>query len=227
VIYLEELYLKLLDKLQKTGRLEWLQHDFDALSQPERYNKPAKLMWQKIRAAQFMKGSQLATLQALAEWREITARETNRPRNWILKDDALADLSKQRPENIKELSHLRSVGAKIRDRHGNKLLDIVKENANTTPQPLPDFIKKEKINAGALTAIDVLTALVSIKALEHNINATQLASKKMLEACWRAGDSSPLEGWRHALLGADIDSCLQGQSTLAIKDGKAFVQSST
>ena len=223
VIYLEQLYLKLHERLKKAGRLEWLENDFNELSRPERYNKPAKNMWQKLRSAQSMKGPQLAILQALAEWREITARETNRPRNWILKDDALADLAKQRPGSIKELSHLRSIGARTRDKHGKQLISLIEDNANAEPTPLPDFVKKKKPGASAQAAIDVLSALVSIKAVEHNINATQLASKKMLEACWQEGNANPLSGWRHALLAQDIENCLQGTSAPAIENGKGVM----
>lgn len=223
VIYLEQLYLKLSKRLEKAGRLEWLDNDFEDLSRLERYNKPAKNMWQKLRSAQFLKGTQLATLQALAEWREITARETNRPRTWILKDDALTDLAKQRPSSIKELSHLRSIGARTRDKHGEQLIKLIEANASAEPVPLPEFVKKKKLDPAAQSAIDVLTAVVSIKALEHNINASQLASKKMLEACWSAGDSSPLSGWQLALLGDDIDNCLKGRSAPAISDGKGVI----
>ncbi len=223
VIYLEQLYLELHKRLEKAGRLAWLSKDFEELSSPERYNKPAKNMWQKIRAAQSMIGSQLAILQALAEWRELTAREFNRPRNWILKDDALADLAKQRPGSIKELSHLRSVGARTRDKHGEQLIGIIADNANTEPTPLPEYVKKKKPGPSAQAAIDVLSALVSIKAVEHNINATQLASKKMLEACWQEGNASPLSGWRHALLADDIENCLQGRSALAVENGKGVM----
>ena len=38
VIYLEQLYLKLHERLKKAGRLEWLENDFNELSRPERYN---------------------------------------------------------------------------------------------------------------------------------------------------------------------------------------------
>ena len=223
VIYLEQLYLKLRKRLEKAGRLEWLDNDFADLSRPERYNKPAKNMWQKLRSAQFLKGSQLATLQALAEWREITARETNRPRTWILKDDALADLAKQRPTSIKELSHLRSIGARTRDQHGQQLIELIDANANAEPVPLPEFVKKKKLDPAAQSAIDVLTAVVSIKALENNINASQLASRKVLEACWSAGDSSPLSGWQLALLQIDIDNCLKGRAAPAIHNGKGMI----
>ena len=82
---------------------------------------------------------------------------------------------------------------------------------------------RDRPGASAQAAIDVLSALVSIKAVEHNINATQLASKKMLEACWQEGNASPLSGWRHALLADDIENCLQGTSAPAIENGKGVM----
>ena len=61
-------------------------------------------MWKKIFAARKLKGKQLEIVKQLAAWRERTARQTNRPRKWVIPDHALIDMAKRHPENKTELS---------------------------------------------------------------------------------------------------------------------------
>jgi len=220
VIHLETLYLDLRARLEKHKRLSWLDTEFSEMCQMEKYNKPARNMWQKLRAAQTLKGEELATLQALAEWRELHARESNRPKTWILKDDAIADLARHRPSTRKELGHIRSLMPRTRDKLGDKLLAVIQEAASREAIPLPDFIRKRKPGKNANVSIDALTAVVSAIALENQINPTLLATRKQIQECVATGDSSPLTGWRSALLGEHIEDFLNGRKVIAYEGQK-------
>jgi len=211
VIHLEDLYLKLCEKLKARGRLEWLVPEFEDMSLMERYNKPAKHQWQKLRAAQQMKGQQLATLQALAEWRELYARESNKPKSWVLKDDALADLAKQRPNSLKELSHVRSINSRTQEKLGEKILTVIADAAERKPEPLPAYAKTAKPTAHQAVTTDALTALVSAIALQHDVNPTQLATRKQLQSMVMNGNSDAVTGWQKAILGSTIDEFLSGK----------------
>ena len=223
VIYLETLYLDLRERLEKHGRLAWLDTEFEEMCQMEKYNKPARHMWQKLRAAQTLKGEQLATLQALAEWRELYARESNRPKTWILKDDAIADLARHRPSSINELEHIRSLAPRTRDKLGDKLLAVIEDAASREAIPLPDFVRKQKPGKHAAVSIDALTAVVSVIALENNINPTLLATRKQLQECVASGDSAPLTGWRRSLLGKPVDDFLNGRSSIVYEGQKTLL----
>ena len=227
VIYLETLYLDLTSRLEKHGRRSWLDTEFAEMSEMEKYNKPARHMWQKLRAAQTLKGEQLATLQALAEWRELHARESNRPKTWIMKDDAIADLARHRPTSKKELEHIRSLAPRTRDKLGDKLLAVIKDAATREPVPLPDFVRKQKPGKHAAVSIDALTAVVSVIALENNINPTLLATRKQLQECVTSGGSSPLTGWRRALLGEPVDDFLNGRTAIVYEGDKTRLNPSS
>ena len=77
VIHLENIYLQLRQRLEEKERLHWLDEAFAELSDAKKYNRPAAQQWQRLRAATQMKGKQLATLQALTQWRELQARGRN------------------------------------------------------------------------------------------------------------------------------------------------------
>ncbi len=220
VIHLENIYLNLRQRLDKKGRLHWLDGAFAELSEMSKYNRPAAQQWQRLRAATNMKGVQLATLQALAEWRELQARERNKPKNWVLKDDAITDLAKQRPTTLTELSHVRSVTKPIVDKLGDKLVAVIADAANREPESLPEFIRQEKPDTQTQVVIEAISAVVAAVAMDNDIHPSQIASRKDLHQCIVKGDSSPLGSWQRTLAGDAIVQFLQGDCLIGYDDGK-------
>jgi len=223
VIYLEEIYLTQIEELRQKNRLHWLKPEFEAMTDPQKYDKPAKDMWKKMRSAQKLKGASLSVLQALAEWRELQARESNLPRNWLMKDDLLTDLARQMPDSVAELSHIRGLGSRLKNRFAQRLVDTINAAKAREPEPLPDWSRKIKITAEQNAVIDVLSAYVNHRAAELDINPPQLASRKMLERCVTTGTTESLTGWRQPLLGEQIQALLDGCSALSIQSGRLTI----
>jgi len=211
VIYLEQLYVDMKAQLDKLGRTPWLQPEFAEWEKPEKYDQPAGERWKKVRNIQRYKGPVLAVIQALAAWREIKAREQNLPRNWLLKDDVLLTLAQQAPDSDKELGHIRSLDRKTRERFGAELLKIIAEAKTTQPEPLPPFVKKQKLNPANLARMQLLNAWVHQRANELNIAPGLLVPQKMLEKMVTGDGRSALRGWRDPLLGAELASLLEGK----------------
>lgn len=216
VIYLEQLYNKIHAQLSERDRLEWLAPEFAEWENPEKYDQPAKQRWLKIRNIQRYKGPALACIQALAEWREIKARELNLPRNWLIKDDVLCSIGQLQPDSLDELSHVRGLDNKSRERYGNELVELINAAKDRTPEPAPAFIKKKKLNAANLARVALLDAWVHQRAAELDINSTILASPKLLEKCVTADCSEALRGWREPLLLADFTAILDGKMAVSV-----------
>lgn len=227
VVYLEKIYLQQIEALKKRQRLSWLDVEFEALTDPDKYNKPARDIWKKMRAAQKLKGGSLATFQALAEWREFQARERNLPRSWIIKDDVLADIARQLPTSVDELGHIRGLGSKTHKRYADKLVDLIQLARGQQPEPLPAYIRKTKITHAQNAVVDVLSAYVNARASEVDISPGLLASRKMLENCVATGSTDSLSGWRQPLLGEQIQALLDGKSLLGVSDGKLTILDSS
>jgi len=170
------------------------------------------------------KGEALAIIQALAAWREIKARELNLPRNWLLKDDVLITLAQQAPDSDKELGHIRSLDKKSRERFGQDILKIIAEGRATTPEPLPPFIKKQKLNPANLARMQLLNAWVHQRANELNIAPGLLVPQKMLEKMVTGDGRSALRGWRDPLLGAQLSALLDGKAAVACNDKGLILQ---
>jgi len=215
VIHLETLYLSMREELETLGRLAWLAPEFAAAEDPARYDQPAAERWKKVRNIQRYKGPTLAVIQALAEWRELTARQRNLPRNWLMKDDVLLALAQQRPDSDEELGHVRGLDRKTRERHAGELLTLIAEAATRTPEPVPPFAKKKKLDAGLLARVQLLDAWVHQRGLELGIAPGLLAPPKLLERMVTGDAREALAGWRDPLLGDDLEALIEGRQGLA------------
>lgn len=218
VVYLEKLYLDMHKQLDDMGRSSWLLPEFAEWEKPEKYDQPAGERWKKIRNIQRYKGDALASIQQLAKWREIKARELNLPRNWLIKDDVLLSLAQQQPDSDAELGHIRSLERKTREKFGAELLAVLAAARGTTPEPVPPFAKKQKLNAAKVAKVQLLNAWVHQRAHELNIAPGLLAPQKILESMVTGDGRSALRGWRDPLLGDDLSALLGGNASLAASD---------
>lgn len=125
VIYLGQVYEVFVEKLKAVEDQSSLNEKLANLIKAETYKPDPNLMWKKMFAAKRMRGKQLETIKKLAAWRELTARERNRPRKWILADHALIEMAKQLPENKATLLKIDKVGEKTVNRHGDDLLKLL------------------------------------------------------------------------------------------------------
>lgn len=216
VIYLEQLYKKIHQELGERDRLEWLAPEFAEWENPEKYDQPAGQRWLKIRNIQRYKGPALACIQALAEWREIKARELNRPRNWLIKDDVLCSIGQLQPDSIDELNHVRGLDNKSRERFGKELITVIEAAKTKTPEPAPAYIKKKKLNAANMARVTLLNAWAHQRAAELDIAPSILAPPKLLEKCVTSECSEALRGWRDPLLLKDFTAILDGKLAVQV-----------
>lgn len=216
VIYLESLYLDMRQQLEDLGRLDWLTPEFKEWENPDKYDQPAGDRWKKIRNIQRYKGPALSIIQQLAKWREIKARELNLPRNWLLKDDVLLNIAQQQPDSKQELGHIRGLERKTRDRFGDELLQVVETAAANKPDPLPAFVKKQKLTTARQARVQLLNAWVYQRAQELNIAPGLLMPAKTLERMVTGEGRSALKGWRDPLLGKQLSALLSGDASLSV-----------
>ncbi len=221
VIYLAQLYPKMRESLESHGRLEWLNDDFNALENTGNYEKEASQVWQRVRGIQKHKGKTLAAIQKIAAWREVTARDTNLPRNWLLKDEIIVDIARQYPDSTKELGHIRGLADATIRRHGETLLALLKESEHEKPQPLPPFSKKTKLSPAQDAIIDLLSTLTKLRGDELGINPAMLAPRKELERLLVDPENSILSsGWRKKLIGEQLNDLLDGNVSMQISGQK-------
>jgi len=224
VIYLGEIYAQFVEKLEKLNRLAWLEKDFSELANPERYQPNPEHVWKKIRAAKKLKGEKLAVLQKLAAWREVMAREKNRPRSWLIRDEAIVDMAQLLPEDINALSRIKGLQERFLKNHGEVLLGVIQNAKNMPPQPLAKTTQQDKLTEHQAAVVDALSAIVRLQAQIHELNPAALASKKELQAFVQNQDESVLlSGWRKPLVGDALSEFMRGNQTIQLLDNKLSI----
>lgn len=224
VRYLGPLFLKLRAELEQRGRLAWAQDQFATLSDPARYHTPPELAWRRIRAAGRLSGRRLEILKALAAWREERARTEDRPRGWILPDEALIDIARMGPVDAEQLASLRSVKRQTAQEYGGEILARVRQ-AKAVPASGTDAPPADR--AGPLdprqeALADIMMALVRVRGAEHAINPSMLASRDDLaRLILGERDGEILQGWKKDLIGDGLLQLMAGQLIPRIENGTA------
>ena len=224
VIYLCKIYTIMCEQLEKLGRLNWLESDFALLNNPELYQLSPENAWLKIRGKNKLTGRQLSILQALSEWRERTAQTENKPRNWLFPDDMLLELGKLQPVTTSDLAKIRNINERSVNRYGKIICELIDAARQRPPKPL-----REKDGSGKKTQqheaiLDVLSAIVRIRAEENSLNPVILATRKDLEQLLFAEeDCLLLQGWRYNMAGKELQGLLRGQYTLSLTPDSVLI----
>jgi ribonuclease D len=163
-------------------------------------------------------------LQALSEWRERTAQTENKPRNWLFPDDMLLELGKLQPVTTSDLAKIRNINERSVNRYGKVICELIDAARQRPPKPL-----REKDGSGKKTQqheaiLDVLSAIVRIRAEENSLNPVILATRKDLEQLLFAEeDCLLLQGWRYNMAGKELQGLLRGQYTLSLTPDSVLI----
>ncbi|HWW64898.1 MAG TPA: ribonuclease D [Sphingomonadaceae bacterium] len=223
VTHLAMLFPRMLDKLRKTGRGQWLDQEMERLGDVASYLVVPELAWTRIKAPS-RKPEALGRLKALAAWREREARSKNLPRGRIAKDETLADLAGNPPRAQADLAKVRGLSSSWASNDiGRRLMEAL---AAATPlpdaeMPARDDRKPGLGKEGALVA-DLLKLLLKVRAREADVAPKLIARSDDLEAlaAGRREGIAMLEGWRYDVFGKDALALVEGRLAFSVKNGR-------
>ncbi len=223
VTHLSAIFPRMLERLKKTGRGDWLDQEMERLANPENYANDPEQAWRRVRIPS-RKPDVLGRLKALARWREMEAQAKDLPRGRIVKDETLADLAGHAPRKQADLAKVRGLSATwagndIGGRLMAALIDAPPLSADEMPSR--DDRKPGLGKEGALVA-DLLKLLLKIRSREIDVASKLLARSDDLEAL-AAGTRqglAMLEGWRFEQFGRDALDLVEGRLGFAVKNGK-------
>lgn len=221
VIYLWQLYEKIRHSLESKGRLEWLTPDFEQLESLDNFQLGRDALLKKVKGQQRLKPRQLAIAREIAVWREKRSQHINKPRKWVMSDDILCDISKQTPDTLEKLGHIRGIHDNLVKHHGKDILSAIQTGLSLPAEELPRPPKRKKLSREHSVIIDTLNGLLSYAANKADISPTQLANRKDLEKYLQGDAKIPLmQGWRYQLAGKLIEEFLSGNLRLGIEDNE-------
>ncbi|MEO7505380.1 MAG: ribonuclease D [Sphingomicrobium sp.] len=223
VTHLATIFPKMVAKLRKTGRGDWLDDEMERLADPSSFAFAPDQAWKRLKLPS-RNPAVLGRLKALAAWRETEARGKNLPRGRIVKDDTLGELANHPPKTQDDLGKMRGLSAGWRNNDiGSRLMAAIEKAEPMHPDELPSREPKRPglTKDGALVS-DLLKLLLKIRAKESGVASKLIARSDDIEAL-AAGmrDGLPiLSGWRFEQFGRDALALVEGRLAFAIEDGK-------
>ena len=207
VRHLLPLRASLLATLGAKGRLAWLEEDLLALANADALRVAPEEAWKKVKGLPGLDESRQRLAQAVAAWRERRAIERNRPRGWILDDLSLREIVLRLPRSLDALGALPEMPESVVRKCGEELLALVRDaGIGEPPPPLP---RRERPDPSQLATVKRLAEIAAAVAVELEIGAEVLATRRELEKL-AAGrqDVNLLRGWRADVIGKKLLSAL-------------------
>jgi len=225
VTHLATLFPKMLQRLRKTGRGEWLDEEMERLANPANYENDPNEAWKRVRVSS-RKPDVLGRLKALAGWREQEARGKNLPRGRIMKDETLADIAAHPPASQEGLARVRGLSpAWSSNDIGGRMMAALGQAKPLTPDELPPREDRPGLGKEGALVADLLKLLLKIRSRETNVAARLIARSDELEllAAGRREGLSILEGWRFKEFGRDALDLVEGRLAFGVKGGKLLM----
>ena len=216
--WLPGMYRILEEQLRSGGRLEWLAADFARLAEPSTYVAVPEEQWKRVKRASTLNRRALAVLKEAAAWREREAQRADRPRKWVLSDEALIEVARRAPRDAKSIVALRGVGDRLSRGGAEALVRAIEAGLAVPDDALPSVERRRRGVKDVAGGADLMSALVRVRAREHGIAPSLLASRDDLEGL-AAGEReglAVLEGWRRTLIGEELVDLLDGRLSLSL-----------
>jgi ribonuclease D len=223
VTHLAEIFPKLVSKLVKTGRGDWLDEEMERLADPSSFAFEPEDAWKRLKLPS-RNPAVLGRLKALAGWRETEARSKNLPRGRIVKDDTLNELASHPPRNQEDLGKVRGLSSGWRNNDiGARMIAALSKAEPLSEEELPAREpRRPGLTKDAALVSDLLKLLLKIRAKEAGVAPKLIARSDELEALAAGvrGELNILEGWRFDEFGRDALDLVEGRIGFATENGK-------
>lgn len=210
VRYLYPLYQLLHEKLQQSGRLHWVKQETIRLLDINTYSNDPQRAYLRIKQTGKLSTEVLSVLKQLAAWREQMAQQRNRPRNWIIPNKTLIDISVNQPDSLQQLATLQTMNKKTIERWGQSILELVHNSKNI---PDTNIEINLPLNKSQTKICKTIQGFIDKESEKLQIQPGVLATKKDIKAyILNETDNTLTQGWRHELLGENLQALLQKNS---------------
>ncbi|MEY4762505.1 MAG: hypothetical protein RLZZ200_2361 [Pseudomonadota bacterium] len=200
VRHLGPLRERLLEQLDKLGRIAWLLEEMSPLQAGDGLFVDPECAHDRLKGLQDLDEDRRRLGQRLAAWRERRAADRNRPRTWILDDAGLKALIAEAPRDLAGLQSLPELTAGFIENSGSEILGVIE--AAGMPARLPPLPGRTRPDPKLGEDVKRLGSIVREVANSLTLAPELLATRRDLEVIARGGlDALPLRGWRRSVVG--------------------------
>lgn len=210
VAYLAALRERLVDELERTGRMAWAREEFERLLETLEPMPERAVDVSRVKGARDLSPRQLAVLRELLQWREERARERDLPSFKVIGNDRLMGIAQSCPRSRGQLAASGILSERQLARFGADILAAVERGMRIPRGKLPSFSPppRQKRDFVAEKILRELKASRDRKAAELNMDPGFLMPNAVLKAVARLkpADAAELEksgllkGWRLGIM---------------------------
>ena len=216
VTHLRTLYVRLIEMLESSQRLSWLDEEFAILSDPSTYIQDPDTAWLKIKTTSTNREF-LSIVRELARYREYEALRRNVIRKRVMADKAILDIARLRPVSVDDLRGQRHINRTANIKvHGRGIVSAVQKglrcpvDQRPKARPVANIVSKKE-------SMDLLRVLLKMQAREHGIAEQMIATAADLHSISNGKfDIDLMKGWRYEVFGRVACKLCEGKIALKI-----------
>ena len=200
VTHLINIFPLIRQAIKDNNREEWVTKELEHLSKKELYQVKADEVWKKIK----LKNSNpqmLNLLKHLASWRENECKKRNIPRNRLIRDDVLINISFSKPKTISELKKIRAIPKNLLNEDFCQILEVIDKAQKVKREewPLISRSSSPQISKSSLELLKILLKYCSEETgLAEKVIANTDDLKSILEG--QTTNMKVFTGWRNKIL---------------------------
>lgn len=221
VVYLPRMYERMRAQLVELGRLSWLDRDFEDLADPARYAANERERYKRLKRVSQLSRRQLSAAREVAAWRELEAQRRDVPRKWVVTDEQIVEACKREARTIDELFMVRGLSDRLSTKDARAVVSLISSALSAPPDTWPELDRCGKSEPNVDAELDLMSALVRLRAKENGIAFPTLASHDDLARVARGYREGVdlLRGWRRAIVGEELLELLDGRLALSLDGG--------
>lgn len=221
VTYLRDVYLILKKQAQDSKRGNWLDEEMAVLYDPQTYEPSDERMCQKITCS--LRGALVQRIyKELYLWREHKARELNRPRRQIIKDELLQELAQLHPQTLEELKTLRGVPPSLlKEERSTALLAVIQQAQAQKGTSDKIFTVKKTLNGSEKNLLEMLRLVLSIVSVQEKVAVKLIAEQDdLIDFIEGKPKAKFLFGWRYDIFGRQAELLKAGKICICYQPEK-------
>ena len=200
VIHLPTIRAQLDERIESAGRGDWLAAENTSLLNPSLYRPDPAGAWSRCKTRARMSDDQRRRLISVCAWREELAERLNRPRRWVVSDEAVEAIALLGSD---DRGSLLDVFKRYRCARQARWEDVAEALGRAAEQPLPP--RRGRPSAEEMALVKRCAKFVKDRAEELNVAASLLAARRDLAALVGGRRDLPLlKGWRAEAVGREL-----------------------
>lgn len=211
VYHLLPIYRHLSKNITALDRTGWVEEEMLSLVVKASKKEDLSHYFLKVKGAWQLLPNELAALQLLCKWREVEARERDRPRSRVVSDKTLLDIVQKKPNKNGELATIEGMHPSLMRRYAETLLSLMQLGLDTpekeSPLALPDPLPKragpllKKLKHVVISQADILDLPPEVLARKRDI---EILARSLIEQQELILSESIRQGWRYQVVGKQL-----------------------